>query len=389
MVLLFVCALLWFPVLLGAQPAVPSQRVGAYEVSLRLPPDGLFAQEEIEVAFRVMVAGLAGELTPLNLARPRCTVFMPSMPGMARFEEVAHSHGVAGDYGVHPAFPHGGEYRLRVTVPPPVTADPPPPGLPLTVEFPLEVKDADPDRQSTPRHPFQLQLTTSPAKPKAGEPVELALSVRLVNTADGRAAREFESVHERLMHLFVVRTDFSHFAHEHPELAADGTFRLRHTFPAGGVYRVFADVAPKGAGSQVLRADLTVDGEGGPTWDLYGASTGDRGLWQKVDDLTLAWTLPSGVLPSRKTVVLTASLRDVGGRPVTSLQPYLGAMGHLLLIGQDTETFVHSHPDDRTPAAPGTIPFLARFPKPGLYRGWMQFKRNNEVKTAAFIVQAE
>jgi hypothetical protein len=106
-------------------------------------------------------------------------------------------------------------------------------------------------------------------------------------------------------------------------------------------------------------------------------------------DLTLDFQVSKTPLPIKKTIVLTAKLLDAEGQPASDLQPYLGAMGHLFLVNQDGETFVHSHPDDRTPDPKGSLPFLTRFPKPGLYRGWMQVQRNGKVQTADFIVQAE
>ena len=65
-------------------------------------------------------------------------------------------------------------------------------------------------------------------------------------------------------------------------------------------------------------------------------------------------------------------------------------MGHLILIHQDGITFVHSHPDERVPDAghDGKVPFLVRFPKPGIYRGWSQFQRDGKVLTGDFIVEA-
>jgi hypothetical protein len=79
----------------------------------------------------------------------------------------------------------------------------------------------------------------------------------------------------------------------------------------------------------------------------------------------------------------------VAGRPPPDLEPYLGALGHLMVVHQDGETFVHCHPDERAPATePGVIRFLARFPKPGLYRGWGQFQRAGRVITTDFVLRA-
>jgi len=100
---------------------------------------------------------------------------------------------------------------------------------------------------------------------------------------------------------------------------------------------------------------------------------------------------PQPTLPARKTTGIAFSLRSTaGGSAITDLEPYLGALGHLILIHQDGLTFVHSHPDERAleVGRNGAVPFLVRFPKPGLYRGWAQFKRNGHVLTADFILEA-
>jgi hypothetical protein len=75
---------------------------------------------------------------------------------------------------------------------------------------------------------------------------------------------------------------------------------------------------------------------------------------------------------------------------VNDVQPYLGALGHLILVHEDGETFVHSHPDELDPKAgkDGHLAFLARFPKPGRYRGWVQIQRAGVVETGPFTVAA-
>jgi hypothetical protein len=85
------------------------------------------------------------------------------------------------------------------------------------------------------------------------------------------------------------------------------------------------------------------------------------------------------------------------GRPVTDLSPWLGAMGHLVLIHEDGETFVHSHPTARLDAAgdptpqDGKVAFWVRFPKPGVYRLWGQFNvgKNgvDQIVTADFTLR--
>jgi hypothetical protein len=104
---------------------------------------------------------------------------------------------------------------------------------------------------------------------------------------------------------------------------------------------------------------------------------------------------------------MTYFLTDTAsGKPITDLQTYLGAFGHTLIMSEDMEDYVHSHPldilalpdDDGGPPQflipPGAdlekirggpeVTFEGLMPKPGLYRAWTQFRRNDQVRTFAY-----
>src|SRR5262249_39734821 len=159
------------------------------------------------------------------------------------------------------------------------------------------------------------------------------------------------------------------------------SFHLRYTFPTAGDYQLFADTAPKGAGSQVLLARLKIAGKAPPKYDVTKAPAAERALEQPAGPLRVILTPPEDGAIARKTFRLMAKVTDAGGQPAT-LQPYLGAMGHLILIHQDGEAFVHSHPDESSAdeIRRGVIPFITRFPKPGTYRGWAQFQHGGKVE---------
>jgi hypothetical protein len=331
-----------------------------YQITLRQPPGGLYAGEEMEIEFRVEDTTRPdplGGFVPVVRLTPSVTIDMPEMPGMPRIEAVAHAEGAPGEYGVHPTFPHGGAYRLRV-------AASTPGGDAIAGEFPLNVKDADPKRKPAPPR-FTLDLKTEPRRPKAAEPVELRLTVR--DRDNGNApVSTFEIVHEKPLHLIAVRKDLAHFAHEHP--TQNGSeFRLRLTFPSGGEHRIFADVAPKGAGSQILMASLKVAGA-----ETRETPRPDAGVEMKSD----------ATLPARQSATVLFRFADSRG-----LEPYLGAAGHLILIHEDAATFVHSHPTHEA-VTDGELRFLSRLPKPGAYRGWLQFQRSGKVITHDVQVRA-
>ncbi|MEV6492826.1 hypothetical protein AB0M20_30025 [Actinoplanes sp. NPDC051633] len=66
------------------------------------------------------------------------------------------------------------------------------------------------------------------------------------------------------------------------------------------------------------------------------------------------------------------------GKPVTDLQPYLGAYGHLVALRHGDLAYLHVHPDGtpgdgRTAAGPGII-FHADVPSAGAYRLYLDFQ---------------
>ena len=100
---------------------------------------------------------------------------MPSMPSMPGFSEIAHREGIPGVFGVHPTFPHGGDYRLCLTLLPPAVQprDAPRPAVPLTFEFPLTVWDASSSPTPVPARirPFSLEVATEPRLVLSGRDV--------------------------------------------------------------------------------------------------------------------------------------------------------------------------------------------------------------------------
>lgn len=373
-----IAALVAAPAAIAQNKANPIQKVGKYAVELRVPAEGVYAGEEVDIEFRLTdtsredpVLGAPGVVR----AKIVGSVAMPSMPAMPNAVPKIHAEGVPGDYGLVTTFPHGGAYRIALTITPPGD------NKPFQVGFPLEVKDDDGKRKPTPK-PFTLSVKTDPARPVAGRPVKMTILVH--SRATGKPVTDFDIVHEQKMHLILVRDDLGAFFHEHPDLHADGRFTYTFTFPTGGNWRVFGDVAPQGAGSQITMAPLVVDGPKQPRAALAPVAR------PVVKDSGMVLSMKPMTLTARKTLPVMFTLNEDSGKPVTDLQPWLGAMAHLILIEQDAATFVHSHPDEADPrnGRNGTLTFLSRFPKPGIYKGWVQFQRGGTIHTMPFVVRA-
>jgi hypothetical protein len=197
---------------------------------------------------------------------------------------------------------------------------------------------------------------------------------------DGAPETSYQETHTKELHLVVVRRDLSTFQHVHPSRAADGTWSVPLDLDAG-VYRVLADVRPGGADHQlVLGADLLVPGELEPV-DLPAP----RPTAVTTDGYTVA--LHGTPVAGRESdLVLSVSK---GGRPVTTLQPHLGAYGHLVALRAGDLAYLHTHPtgaaDDDTGGP--DIAFATTFPTVGVYRLFLDFRVGEVVRTAAFTVE--
>ncbi|WBB65268.1 hypothetical protein [Micromonospora sp. WMMD812] len=199
---------------------------------------------------------------------------------------------------------------------------------------------------------------------------------------DGRPVTAYDVAHDKRMHLIVTRRDLSGFRHVHPELGTDGTWRVASPLDGPGAWRAFADFTPTGGGPLTLGVDLTVPGP------LTERPLPPPATSTTVDGYTV--TLAGSPQPGR-TAELTLTVSR-GGVPVTELEPYLGAYGHLVALRQGDLAYLHVHPDG-TPGdgrtAPGpAVTFFAEVPSVGAYRLYLDFKHGGKVRTAEFTVVA-
>ena len=72
------------------------------------------------------------------------------------------------------------------------------------------------------------------------------------------------------------------------------------------------------------------------------------------------------------------------GKAVPDLQEYLGALGHLVVLREETLHFIYAHPLESA-AASGRVDFAVTFPMEGTYKLFSQFQHEGEVLTASFV----
>lgn len=211
--------------------------------------------------------------------------------------------------------------------------------------------------------PTATMLAAGPAQP---------FSFRVTGPG-GKTVTDFDVAHEKELHLIVVRRDTAGYQHLHPERSADGTWSVPLDVTRPGSYRVFADFVPHGGSPLTLGVDVMVPGEFQPVTPSESWAAKVDGYDVRVD----------GDLVAGHASKLTATVTK-DGKPVSDLQPYLGAYGHMVALRGGDLAYLHVHAEAGT-AGP-EVPFVAEVPSDGTYRVFLDFKHGDVVRTAEFTL---
>ena len=239
--------------------------------------------------------------------------------------------------------------------------------------------------------------------------------------------------HEHLMHFFMIRTpQMDSFWHLHPTPGADETFSLDLPNIPPGHYQLFADVVLSSGFPVTMVGQLDVPPfSGGPlTGDNSGINTARLSDSPKDDPSStlsdggkMIWQRASLPLKSNQPISFKFDVQDKNGEPAHDLEPYMGMTAHAEIVRSDSSVFAHVHPagsvsmaaldlaqmgvspDSQASATDSMsgmagmnmsgmsgasepigseISFPYGFPKPGLYRIFVQIKRSGKIQTAIF-----
>jgi hypothetical protein len=209
----------------------------------------------------------------------------------------------------------------------------------------------------------------------AGRPQ--ALRFRILGR-DEKPVTSFAVVHDKQMHVILVRRDLSGYQHLHPTMSPDGTWSIPVALPEPGVWRMYADFAAvDAAGRQsgvTLGTDLVVPG------DYRPRPLPAPGRQATAGGYTVTY---EGTAQVGSTQPLLFRVFQAGS-PVTRLEPYLGTYGHLVALRDGDLAYLHVHPEPQL--AGGAVKFWLAAPGPGRYRLFFDFQVGGSVQTAEFTL---
>lgn len=229
---------------------------------------------------------------------------------------------------------------------------------------------------------FQAKVSF-PDEIRSGE--SFTIDIHVQDDKGGKVA-DFDVFQEKLMHLILVSDDLGFFSHLHPVHQGNGYFQTKAVLPSAGTYTMFSDYKPAGEKEQVSVLKLQMKGT-----DKSSGVTDIKITEKVIQDTRVRMSFSPKTVKANEDAIVTFDLKQLDGKPVTGLEPYLGEKGHLVIIRKSAplndKDYIHAHAMKEGEAS--NIRFSTRFPDRGLYKLWGQFNRKGQILTADFWVNIE
>jgi hypothetical protein len=217
----------------------------------------------------------------------------------------------------------------------------------------------------------------------AGKPVSLTLTLK---DKYGRPLRpvDLDIIHAEPVHFFAVDGSLTDYVHLHPVPGANDGEWVASFIPHKNTYRAWVEIEPKGDNDQFVPLQM-----GGVVPNPTALGKEDV-LTATANGLRFTLTLAMPPKAGEGTLAILNVYSD-DGLPVTSLEPIMGAYGHLVGFDKNIESITHIHPSGAEPDSDssrgGPVMNFQLMPKvSGMHRLFLQVKHKGEVITVPFTL---
>lgn len=218
-------------------------------------------------------------------------------------------------------------------------------------------------------HKYSVELITNNIV--SGLDSEIAFSIK--DLESGLKVTDLEVVHDKIMHVVLVRNDLKYFDHIHPAKNENDTFSVDYSFYAPDNYRIWVDFTLDGM-QHIVDFDINVPGS------TINAQENN------LDDIKIFMT-PIDKIKTGEKVNLEFVVTDKNSNQLPIKEKFLAANAHMVIIDEALDEFGHTHDEDMN--EDNKLSFEYSFIKSGLHKLWVQFSVNNTVQTREFGVNIE
>ena len=249
---------------------------------------------------------------------------------------------------------------------------------------------------------YKIELISDTANIKPDQKIIIKYKIK---NDKGEILKNYETVHEKIMHFIIVRKDLQYFQHLHPDFNKSvGEFSVEITFPQDGQYRLFPDFTPGQDNPQKLPVTVYHDVDVGNSSKYYAQSVvPDREQVKTYGDYEITTTFPKDA--KKQTEIMYSLNIAKNGKSVTNLENYLGALGHSVILKEGTLDFIHTHAlglKGNTQRGHGVksehgstgdiargpkVSFATTFPQAGIYKIFTQFQHEGKVQIADYVIE--
>lgn len=155
---------------------------------------------------------------------------------------------------------------------------------------------------------------------------------------------QLKEVHTKKIHLLLADETLTDYQHMHPEQGSQpGTYVTTFVPENATSYKVWLDVTPVGGNQQFI--PIVLQGKAPCAVPCVKKSLSSEGTSGGLAaSISFKNKLKVGVAEMG-----TLTLKDNEGKPVTNLEPVMGAFAHIVGLYEDFETIAHIHPMGQEP----------------------------------------
>ncbi len=232
------------------------------------------------------------------------------------------------------------------------------------------------------------QMSIFPERPLfAMQPARLVVTLARGPSREPITFDQLGMVHTKRVHLLVVDPTFTDYQHLYPSPGGSpGSYTVDFTPKLAGGYRAWADITNARTGKrEFVMADIGAPAATNVVKNMdSAANVGDYHFLLNFDQKPVHGTAS----------IATLTVRDKHDNPIITLEPIMGAFGHLVGFYDDYRTVLHAHPVGAEPKSASErggpeLMFRLTPEKAGYVKLFFQIKVDGKEVLVPFGVEVE